>query len=126
MEYIGGFYGNINNLTEINPYFRQVLATTPTMQLVVMSVETEIGMEVHPYTTQFIRIESGTGMSIINKQAYPLFDGMSVVIPPNTEHNIINTGSEPLKLYTLYSPPNHARNRLDVEKPEEDECHEDH
>lgn len=121
-----GFYGNINDLTETNPYFRQVLATTPTMQLVVMSIDTEIGMEVHPYTTQFIRIESGTGMAIINKQAYPLFDGMSVVIPPDTEHNIINTASEPLKLYTLYSPPNHPRNRLDVEKPEEDECHEDY
>lgn len=62
-----GFYGNINDLTEYNPYFRLVLATTPTMQLVIMSVDTEIDTEAHPYTTQFIRIESGTGMAIINK-----------------------------------------------------------
>lgn len=51
---------------------------------------------------------------------------MSVVIPPNTEHNIINTGSKPLKLYTLYSTPNHPHKHFDVEKPEDNECHLDH
>jgi len=119
------FYGNINDLTEDNPYYRRVLATTPNMQLVVMSLKPgqEIGSEVHSYVTQFIRVEKGVGTAVINGKSYPLSDGSAVIIPLGTRHNIINISStEPLKLYTIYSPPNHHRNRLNVEKPDKEEC----
>ena len=118
MEYTQGFYGNINDITETNYYFREVISTTINMQLVVMSINTQIGTEIHPYTTQFIRVESGTGIAIINNISYSLFDDIALIIPPNTEHNIINTGPQPLKIYTIYSPPNHPYNRLDVNNPE--------
>src|SRR5690242_2088014 len=112
-----GFYGNINDITEDNTYFRRVLSTTPNMQLVVMSLapNEEIGNEVHPYITQFIRVESGTGLAVINGSQYPLSDGFAVVIPLGSYHNIINTSqTDPLKLYTIYSPPNHPLNKIDV------------
>ena len=118
------FYGNINTITENNFYFRKVLATTPNMQLVVMSLNPgeEIGLEIHPYISQFIRVEKGTGIAIMDNESFPLSDGDALVIPLGTQHNIINTSNtEILKLYTIYSPPNHAKNRLDVENPETDE-----
>lgn len=122
-NYINGdiFYGNISNITESNIYFRRVLATTPTMQLVVMSLAPgeDIGFEIHPYITQFIRVEKGNGIAIINKQQYNLSDGSAIIIPMETEHNIINTSTnELLQLYTIYSPPNHPKNRLNVKKPD--------
>lgn len=118
------FHGDINGITEQNPYFRQVLATTPNMQLVVMSLapQEDIGSEVHPYVTQFIRVEQGTGIAIMNNISYELYSGVAVIVPLGTQHNIINTSlTEPMKLYTIYSPPNHPRNRLDVTKPTGDE-----
>jgi len=114
------FHGNINLITEENSYFRDVIATTTTMQLVVMSIEPndEIGTETHEYTTQFIRVEKGSGICITNDETFVLEEGSSILIPPETQHNIINTSStEPLKLYTLYSPPNHPKNRFDPVKP---------
>jgi mannose-6-phosphate isomerase-like protein (cupin superfamily) len=116
-----GFYGNINSITENNKFYRRVLGTTPTMQLVVMSILTEIGSENHPYTSQFIRIENGTGIAIVNNIKYSLSEGVCIMIPPNTEHNIINTSRlQSLKLYTLYSPPHHPRDRLDINEHEID------
>jgi mannose-6-phosphate isomerase-like protein (cupin superfamily) len=119
------FSGNISNITEDNSYFRRVLATTPNMQLVVMSLQPgeEIGMEVHPYVTQFIRVEKGNGLAIINDNSYQLTDGSAVIIPSGSQHNIINTSyTELLQLYTIYSPPNHPRTRLNVENPEPTDC----
>lgn len=104
------FSTNIENATLRNNRFRKVLYTTPTMQLVLMSLKPgeEIGSEVHPYTTQFIRVESGSGIAIMGNERKRLRDGISVVIPPGTRHNVTNTSkTEPLKLYTLYSPPEH-------------------
>ena len=115
-----GFYGNINVLTETNTYYRQVLSTTPNMQLVVMSLlpRQEIGMEIHPYVTQFIRVERGTGIAIVDNNQYTLSEGDAIVIPLSTYHNIINTSyTEPMKLYTIYSPPNHPIDHIDVVKP---------
>jgi mannose-6-phosphate isomerase-like protein (cupin superfamily) len=113
-----GFYGNINDITDQNNYFRRVIGTTNNMQLVVMSIITDIGMEVHPYTTQFIRVEQGNGIAIVDDITYELNVGDAIMIPPNSYHNIINkSNKEPLKLYTLYSPPNHKRDRLDITKP---------
>ncbi len=114
------FSGNINDLTEQNTYYRRVIATTPNMQLVLMSLlpNEEIGTEIHPYVTQFIRIETGDGLAIINNESYPLYDGSAVVIPAGSQHNIINISTtQSMKLYTIYSPPNHPNNRLDVIKP---------
>ena len=113
------FYGNIKELTLENNNYRRVLNTTPTQQLVVMSLlpNEEIGLEVHPYTSQFIRIEEGTGIAIMDDTFYELEDDDVIVIPPNTLHNITNTGNNDLKLYTIYSPPEHAYNCVDITKP---------
>lgn len=116
------YHKNIEKITESNKYFRKVLSTTPNMQLVVMSLKPkeDIGMEIHPYITQFIRVESGTGVAVINGTKYKLSSGSAVVIPLNTEHNIINTSkTDPLKLYTIYSPPNHPSDRVDIKKKED-------
>jgi mannose-6-phosphate isomerase-like protein (cupin superfamily) len=116
MEY---FYGDLEHATINNPYYRRVLATTSTLQLVLMSLQPqqEIGMERHPHTTQFIRVESGMGRADVAGQSYPLANGIYIVIPPNTWHNIINTStSEDLKLYTIYSPPEHPIGKLEPEK----------
>lgn len=113
------FHGDINNITETNKYFRKVLSTTPNMQLVVMSLkpQEDIGIEIHPYTSQFIRVEKGEGVAIIDDINYELYDGIAIIIPLNTKHNIINKSkSKVLKLYTIYSPPNHHSDRLDINK----------
>ncbi len=116
------FYGNIKDLTLKNDDYRRVLNTTPTQQLVVMSLlpGEEIGLEVHPYITQFIRIESGNGIARMDDYVFELEDDNVIVIPPNTLHNITNTGCKKLKLYTIYSPPNHAYNRINITKPIDD------
>lgn len=104
------FYDDIEKITTENNEFRRILTTTPTMQLVLMSLapKQEIGMETHPHATQFVRVENGYGLAIINGNLYALANDIAVIIPPNTPHNIINTSPEiPLKLYTIYSPPQH-------------------
>lgn len=101
------YYGNMKTITNINDDYRKVEYTTPTMQLVTMHLlpNEEIGMERHPITTQFIRVESGTGVAEIDGKKYDLFDDMTVIIPPNAKHNI--TATTDMKLYTIYSPPEH-------------------
>jgi len=114
------FYGNINDVTIDNDSYRRVLTTTSTMQLVAMSLlpGQEIGAEIHPYTTQFIRIESGEGVAVIEDKMYQLVDDWSIIVPPGTKHNIINTSTtNPLKLYTIYSPPEHPQELVERTKP---------
>ena len=113
---------NIERTTLDNTYFRQVITTSPTMQLVVMSLipGEDIGYEVHPYVTQFIRVEAGRGVARIGDEYYDLQPNSAVFIPLNVWHDIINIGDEDLKLYTIYSPPNHPVDRVDIAKPEED------
>ena len=104
------FKGNIENLTLKNLYYRKVIHTNPHQQLVLMSIspQQEIGMERHKTTSQFIRVEKGHGIAIVDGTRYLLKDGDAVVIPPDMYHNIINTSkTESLKLYTIYSPPEH-------------------
>jgi len=118
------FYGDIETITNNNTCYRKVISTTPYMQLVIMSIlpKEEIGMEKHEYVTQFIRIESGIGKAIINNIKYLLKDGIALVIPPNTWHNIINTSkTESLKLYSIYSPPEHPIKTVQKYKPSEDD-----
>lgn len=113
------FHGDINKVTVENTAYRNVISTTSTMQLVVMSLapKQEIGAEIHPYTTQFIRIEKGNGMAYIEDKPYALSDDMAIIIPPGTKHNIVNMSSNSdLKLYTIYSPPEHPQDLVEIYK----------
>jgi len=118
---MAGFVTNIEEATEKNENFRQVLFTAPHSQLVVMSLKPNenIEMEVHPNVDQFIRIESGQGKAILNGEESALRGGSAVVIPAGTEHDIVNTSAtETLKLYTIYSPPNHPDGTIHKTKAE--------
>lgn len=121
------YINNIEKETLENNNFRTVLFTSKFMQLVVMSIPIhgDIGMEIHKID-QFIRVEKGTAKSILNGVERALTDGDVVIIPAGTEHNIVNTGSEDLKLYTVYATPNHKRGIIhktkeDAEKDEEND-----
>ncbi|MFA6314854.1 MAG: cupin domain-containing protein [Candidatus Paceibacterota bacterium] len=103
-----GYTTNIEKLTLENDNFRKVLYTAKNSQLVLMSLlpNEDIGEETHT-VDQFFRIEKGTGKAIVNGISHPLENGSVVIVPLGTKHNIVNTGSEPMKLYTLYMPPHH-------------------
>ena len=103
-----GFVENIEAMSVANSSFRQVLYTAKNCQLVVMSLKPkeDIGMEVHKLD-QFFRVEEGSGEAILNGVHKPIVAGFAVIVPAGTKHNIVNTGSVPMKLYTLYAPPNH-------------------
>ncbi|QDT75860.1 cupin domain-containing protein [Lacipirellula limnantheis] len=103
-----GFVQDIEELAVKNDEFRRVLYTAKNCQLVVMSLEpgAEIGMEVHKLD-QFFRVEKGSGEAILDGISTAIREGFAIVVPAGTNHNIVNTGSTPLKLYTLYAPPNH-------------------
>ncbi|HEY4977063.1 MAG TPA: cupin domain-containing protein [Gaiellaceae bacterium] len=105
-----GYNGNIEELTLKNDNFRKVLYTHTHSQLVLMSLQPneDIGSEVHEDNDQFFRFESGQGHVIIDGNEYEVTDGSAIVVPSGSEHNVINTsGSEALKLYTIYSPAHH-------------------
>jgi len=106
-----GFVDNIEEKTEQNSFFRQVLYTGKHTQLVVMSLlpGEEIGMEVHPQVDQFFRIEEGRAKVVIDGEEHEVDEGFAIIVPAGSQHNVINAGSNPLKLYTLYSPPNHPQ-----------------
>lgn len=104
-----GYVGNIENETEGNENFRRVLYTAKFSQLVVMALKPleEIGEETHTLD-QFIRIEKGTGKAILDGVEHDIADGSAVVVPAGTKHNFVNTSeSGPMKIYTIYSPPEH-------------------
>jgi mannose-6-phosphate isomerase-like protein (cupin superfamily) len=103
-----GFVQNIEAIAVKNDAFRQVLYTAKYCQLVVMALnpKEEIGTEVHKLD-QFFRVEEGSGEAVLDGVRTNIEAGFAVVVPAGTNHNIINTGNVPLKLYTLYSPPNH-------------------
>jgi mannose-6-phosphate isomerase-like protein (cupin superfamily) len=105
-----GFVTNIEQDTIANDDFRRVLFTGPNTQLVLMTLQPgeEIGLETHDEHDQFIRVEAGTGIVLLDGKESALEDGSAVVIPAGTEHNVVNTsGRASLRLYTLYSPPEH-------------------
>lgn len=115
---------NIEKQTFENEFFRRVLITTNNQQLVVMSLNPmeDIGMEVHPNVDQYIKIESGTGKAILNGEEIPFENGFSINIPMGTNHNIVNKSeTEPLKLYTIYSPPEHKHGTIHKTKQEAQE-----
>lgn len=103
-----GFIDDIERLALDNEAFRRVLYTAKHCQLVVMALKPgeEIGAEVHTLD-QFFRVEEGTGEAVLDGVRTAINEGFAVVVPAGAKHNIINTGTAPLKLYTLYAPPNH-------------------
>jgi len=103
-----GFVQDIESLAIQNNDFRRVLYTAENCQLVVMALKPgeEIGMEAH-IPDQFFRVEEGSGEAVLNGVRTPIRAGFAVVVPGGTKHNIINTGKVPMKLYTIYAPPNH-------------------
>ena len=103
-----GYVQDIESLAIKNEDFRRVLYTAKNCQLVLMALKPgeEIGAEVHP-SDQFFRVEEGSGEVIIAGVRTAIRAGSAMVVPGGTEHNVINTGSVSLKLYTLYGPPNH-------------------
>lgn len=123
-----GYVGPIEKQTLKNTDFRKVLFTGKHTQLVVMCLQPgeEIGNEVHDNVDQFFRIEQGEAKFVLNgKEQHVVRDGDAVVVPAGTYHNVINNSrKEQLKLYTLYSPPNHPdgtvhRTKADAEMAEE-------
>ncbi|HTX92218.1 MAG TPA: cupin domain-containing protein [Anaerolineales bacterium] len=127
-----GYVGPIETLTEKNGYFRQVLYTGKYAQLVLMCLQPgeEIGNEVHAAVDQFFRIEEGEAKFVFNGSEEHLAKaGDAVIVPAGAYHNVINTSrKKPLKLYTLYSPPNHPdgtvhKTKAEADKAEEEEHH---
>ncbi len=108
---------NIEEITKQNDTFRTALWTGKYLQLTLMSIDVgdEIGLEVHPYLDQFIRIEEGQGLVKMGNTKdrldfqVPVFDDFAFIIPAGKWHNLINTGRSPLKLYSIYAPPEHPR-----------------
>jgi mannose-6-phosphate isomerase-like protein (cupin superfamily) len=116
-----GFVNDIEAIAVQNEDFRRVLYTAENCQLVVMALlpTEEIGAEVHTLD-QFFRVEHGSGEAVLDGVRTPIKAGFAVIVPAGARHNIINTGTVPLKLYTLYAPPNHRdgvvhRTRADAE-----------
>lgn len=118
---MAGYVTNIETKSLENGYFREVLFTGPYSQLVVMSLQPgeDIGMETHDDVDQFIRVEEGHGKAILDGEEHELEDGSAVVVPAGTRHNIVNSSrSEPLKLYTVYTPPEHPDGTVHRDKAE--------
>jgi len=129
---MSGYVGPIEAITEKNSYFRQVLFTGKYCQLVVMCLQPgeEIGNEVHPAVDQFFRIEEGEAKFVFNGSEELLtHTGDAVVVAAGTFHNVINTSNtKALKLYTVYSPPNHPdgtvhKTKAEAQAAEEHEHH---
>ncbi len=104
-----GFVDNIEELTKSNSDFRRVLYTGKHLQLVLMTIAPggEIGEEVHEDRDQFFRVEKGKGEAWIDGKVKKIESDFAIVVPAGARHNIKNTGDKPLKLYTLYGPPEH-------------------
>ncbi len=125
-NHMNGYTTNIEKATLENELFRKVLYTAKNCQLVVMSLKPneDIGEETHTLD-QFLRCEAGQGKSILNGVEHQFSDGDIVIVPAGTKHNIINLSADrPLKIYTLYAPPNHKdgvihTTKADAEKDEE-------
>jgi len=117
-----GYKGNIEEETLDNNNFRKVLYTSGHLQLVLMSLKPgeEIGEEIHQNNDQFFRFESGTGKCTVDDNIYHITEGHVIVVPAGAKHNVINTGDEPLKMYTIYGPPNHQDGIIRETKEEAD------
>ena len=120
-----GFCDDIEDLTEANEDFRRVLYTGEHLQLVLMTLQPgeEIGEEVHADRDQFFRIEEGEGAVDIDGRENKVEDDFAVIVPAGARHNVRNTGSEPLRFYTLYGPPEHKDGIVQATKVEAEARH---
>jgi mannose-6-phosphate isomerase-like protein (cupin superfamily) len=105
---VKGFVNDLESFAKKNEEFRRVIYTAKHCQLVLMALQPkeEIGAEVHQLD-QFFRVEEGTGEAVLDKVRTAIQPGFGILIPAGTNHNIINTGNVPMKLYSIYAPPNH-------------------
>ena len=122
-----GYCDNIEQATVENEDFRRVLYTGKHLQLVLMTLQPgeEIGSEVHEDRDQFFRIDEGAGTVDIDGAANAVEDGSAVIVPAGARHNVRNTGSAPLKLYTLYGPPEHLDGITQATKADAEARHHD-
>ncbi len=129
-----GFIGDIEKATLDNPHFREVLFTGGRLQLTVMNIPPggEVGLEMHDDLDQFIRVEAGSATVTLGPtehqvdETHAVSDDWAVIIPGGTWHNVVNTGTEPLKLYSIYSPPEHPDGTIHETKAESDADEHDH
>ena len=121
-----GFVGNIEKLTEGNDDFRRVLYTGHNIQLVLMAIQpgSEIGEEVHDDIDQFFRIETGEGEVWIDGVAHPVKSDDGIIVPQGARHNVVNTGKDTLRLYTLYGPPEHIDGTVHLTRADALAAHE--
>lgn len=121
-----GYVENIEARTVENTDFRRVLYTGQHLQLVLMTLQPgeDIGSEVHPDIDQFFRIEEGAGTVEIDGVRHAVKDDDAILVPAGARHNVINTGDAPLKLYTLYGPPEHKHGVVQATKAEAEARHE--
>lgn len=121
-----GFVDDIEHSTKENSDFRRVLYTGKNLQLVLMSLQPgeDIGEEVHDDRDQFFRVETGNGEVSIDGRRTKLEDDMAVIVPAGARHNVRNTGEKPLKLYTIYGPPEHLDRTVHVTKADADASEE--
>lgn len=121
-----GFVGDIETLTVENSDFRRVLYTGHNLQLVLMAIQPgdEIGEEVHDDRDQFFRVEKGAGEVWIDGNRSKVEGDDAIIVPAGARHNLVNTGDEPLLLYTLYAPPEHRDRTRHVTKADADAADE--
>ena len=122
-----GYVENIEEVTTSNTDYRRVLYTGKHLQLVLMALQPgeEVGEEVHETHDQFFRVESGKGVVVVDRVRHEIEDDDAIIVPAGARHNVINTGGEPLKFYTLYGPPEHRRDVVQPTKADEREEHFD-
>ncbi|HEX7191021.1 MAG TPA: cupin domain-containing protein [Thermoanaerobaculia bacterium] len=122
-----GFVRDIEESTVKGSDFRRVLYTGKNMQLVLMALKPgeEIGEEVHPDRDQFFRVEKGEGEVSIDGHQTKIKSDVAIIVPAGARHNVRNTGDQPLKLYTLYAPPEHVDGTVHVTKADA-EAKEEH
>lgn len=112
---------NLTELTRKNNLYRKVLQTTKNQQIVLMCLKPldDIKLEIHQNHDQFINIIYGSGVVFINNKKYDFIKNSSFIIPAGTKHKIINTSNKnKLKLYTIYSPPEHSKNKVNINNPD--------
>ena len=121
-----GYHDNIERVTEANADFRRVLYTGHNLQLVLMSIPPgcDIGVEVHEDRDQFFRFEAGEGEVCIDENTYSVKADDAVIVPQGARHNVRCTGSEPLKMYTIYGPPEHVDGTVHATQEEAQSAHE--
>ena len=121
-----GFVADIEELTEESNDFRRVLYTGKNLQLVLMSIEPggEIGEEVHDDGDQFFRVEKGKGEVVIDGHRSKIESDYAIIVPAGARHNVMNTGDEPLRIYTIYAPPEHRDGTVHVTQADADAAEE--